>query len=170
VIDIFLENHRILSNSPISTELIDANDYIAYTQLSVKFYTGVEYFSNHTGSPYSFMVNSALASCETMPPIHSEDITFFSLTSNATFILTDDLSIPPGETLNPYFSIQYDGGTQLPLPIFLNSPENHPMEIPLYLFLNTAPLNNQIHQFTVNYKLDSGNDFTATTEKVIITP
>lgn len=170
VLDLFVESSRVLSQDPITVEELDLNEYVKIEDFTIVLTTGVEYVDNqHFNFLTPFSFQTAVASCDT-EPLPAQQITTLHISSNADFIFTEEVYAPAGQNLNQYFVVSYGDQLRIPVIDFLSSGDSHPMEVPLYFFIDGEAAYNQLHRFHVKYVLSDGQTFDASTEKVIITP
>lgn len=133
--------------------------YVLVIQLDVKYFTDASpVFQN----PF---INSALA-CSPPLPEASELITGITLTSNEDLLDPQGKIIEAGTSLNDFFFRQNTSFTVTSLVFDGNWT---PMEYGENLILNARPADlDKPHQFTIEYEVDSGNTFSATSEKVYL--
>ena len=173
VIRVFLENGRLINEATQNVESLDINERVAYDKFCMTLTTGLEYAYNRKSQffinspPFSF--HELSASCKELTPLPTQHISQLTIVSNADFVLDNELFITAGESLNNHIVLSYGMQSRIPISDFLSSSDNHPMEIPIYLFITSIPAYNQLHRFSVTYVLDDGQSFSTSTEKVIIT-
>ncbi len=173
VIEVFLENGRIIDEEAMLIDPVASNEYIEINDYCITMTTGLEYAAVAVPSCYMadfFSFPSALASCETAQPLPTHRIQEFTVISNADFIFNNEVFVPAGTSLNSHIVVSYGDIHRIPLNEFLAGADSHPMEIPMYLFIDNQPAYNQMHRFSVVYLLDDGQSFGAATEKVILVP
>lgn len=118
----------------------------------------------------AFFINSALA-CSCDGPQPCDNLTIFSIKSDADFIQENGTIRKAGETLNAIFDVsfpnqEFDLG---PLDAFLTFPNQLlTTDTPHTFSLNVDIEPNQTHTFTIEMDLDDGRRLTATTPTIIL--
>ncbi len=134
-----------------------------------KFVLGVQidaiYFSDATPILEVRLITSALA-CSPEPPKPTELITDLTFTCDQDLKNSDGETLAAGTSLNDYF---FKWNTTFSVSTLLFTGNWAPLEYGEHFFLSASPVNDTIpHQFTIEYELDSGNNFSATSSKVFL--
>ena len=103
--------------------------------------------------------------------VPTDQLTDVTVLSGTDFVTLDGVAVTAGDTLNAFFDIRSEQGGILES--LLNYTSDLPAPAKEYQFaiaLNTAPDKPQAHQFTVHYRLRSGDLYTFTSPAVTIIP
>ncbi len=166
VIDMFIRNVERQPDGTHSFADLPDGTIMQYQSFSIMLTVGVEYLADQTPLFNSFL--TPVYGCDAPAPLANDKIEDIELTCYADFLLANGDTIFAGERLNPYFDVSGEGIASSSLSQFLNTGNPLLIEEPTFLSLNTPPVDNQSHRFSVKYRLNNGKRFQASTRSIMI--
>ena len=103
--------------------------------------------------------------------VPTDQLASITVVSDTDFIASEGNTVAAGDTLNLFFDVrnEYESVTES-LANYVSQLPAPAKEYWFAMMLNAAPLEPQVHQFTVRYQLTNGKSYNFTSDPVTITP
>lgn len=168
-LDLVAYNER--TNHTMPLEEMEESDSILAEELALAIIYQSELCWHEPTTPSfnNFFIHSALA-CSPPPPLPKDELTKFTISSDADLITENGEVFPAGTALNTLFDVSFLFGFQRePLVDRLNDSETFLAADASYiLLLNVGLSDNQIHTFAVEVELNGQYTYSGATQRITI--